>query len=73
MPGVSAVMTSVRGAVRSYIGTGAGRLAGWDATSEQLRAEHRRIYDAVRAGDSRLAEREAVAYITGYHRDTGPD
>lgn len=68
---VTAVMTSVRGAVRSYIGTGATRLPDWGATSERLRAEHRRIYDAVRTGDAPRAEREAIAHITGYYRDSG--
>lgn len=68
---VTAVMTSVRGAVRSYIGTGATRLADWNATSGRLRDEHRRMYDAVRSGDPELAEREAIAHITGYYRDSG--
>jgi DNA-binding FadR family transcriptional regulator len=70
---VTAVMTSVRGAVRAYIGTGATRLADWAATAARLRAEHRRIYDAVRSGDPEAAEREVVAHITGYYRDSGLD
>jgi GntR family transcriptional regulator, transcriptional repressor for pyruvate dehydrogenase complex len=70
---VTAVMTSVRGAVRAYIGTGAERLADWTTTSERLRAEHRRIYDAVRSGEPDVAEREVVAHITGYFRDSGLD
>jgi GntR family transcriptional repressor for pyruvate dehydrogenase complex len=67
---VTAVMTSVRGAVRAYIGTGATRLADWTVTSARLRSEHRRIYDAVRSGNPDDAEREAVAHITGYYRDS---
>jgi DNA-binding FadR family transcriptional regulator len=68
---VTAVMTSVRGAVRSYIGTGASRLTDWTTTSERLRAEHRRIYEAVRSGEPEAAEREVIAHITGYYRDSG--
>ena len=51
--------------------TGATRLADWTATSERLRSEHRRIYDAVRSGNPDDAEREAVPHITGYYRDSG--
>ena len=68
---VTAVMTSVRGAVRSYVGAGATRLPDWTATSRRLRAEHRRILDAVREGRADDAEREVRAHITGYYRDSG--
>jgi GntR family transcriptional repressor for pyruvate dehydrogenase complex len=68
---VTAVMTGVRGAVRSYVGAGAARVPDWVATATRLRAEHRRILDAVRAGDPDAAEREVRAHVTGYHRDSG--
>jgi GntR family transcriptional regulator, transcriptional repressor for pyruvate dehydrogenase complex len=68
---VTAVMTSVRGAVRSYVGAGAARVPDWTTTATRLRAEHRRILDAVRAGDPVAAEREVRAHITGYYRDSG--
>jgi GntR family transcriptional repressor for pyruvate dehydrogenase complex len=68
---VTAVMTSVRGAVRSYVGAGAARVPDWVATATRLRAEHRRILDAVRAGDPAAAEREVRAHIIGYYRDSG--
>jgi len=68
---VTAVMTSVRGAVRSYVGAGAARLPDWSATAARLRAEHRRIYAAVREGRAADAEREVHAHITGYYRDSG--
>jgi len=68
---VTAVMTSVRGAVRDYTGTGATRLADWTVTSARLCSEHRRIYDAVRSGNPDDAEHEVVAHITGYYRDSG--
>ena len=67
---LTAVMTSVRGAVRSYVGAGARRL-DWSATARRLRAEHRRILEAVRAGNPDDAEREVRAHITGYYRDSG--
>jgi DNA-binding FadR family transcriptional regulator len=67
---ITAVMTSVRGAVRSYVGLGARR-PDWSATAARLRAEHRRIYDAVREGRADDAEREVRAHITGYYRDSG--
>ena len=67
---ITAVMTSVRGAVRSYVGIGARR-PDWSATAARLRAEHRRIYDAVREGRADDAEREVRAHITGYYRDSG--
>ena len=67
---ITAVMTSVRGAVRSYVGIGARR-PDWPATATRLRAEHRRIYDAVREGRADDAEREVRAHIAGYYRDSG--
>jgi GntR family transcriptional repressor for pyruvate dehydrogenase complex len=67
---VTAVMTSVRGAVRSYVGAGAQR-PDWPAIAGRLRAEHRRIHDAVREGRADDAEREVRAHITGYYRDSG--
>ena len=67
---ITAVMTSVRGAVRSYVGLGARR-PDWSATAVRLRAEHRRILDAVREGRADDAEREVRAHITGYYRDSG--
>jgi DNA-binding FadR family transcriptional regulator len=67
---VTAVMTSVRGAVRSYVGVGARR-PDWSATAVRLRAEHRRIFDAVREGRADDAEHEVRAHITGYYRDSG--
>jgi GntR family transcriptional regulator, transcriptional repressor for pyruvate dehydrogenase complex len=68
---VTAVMTSLRGAVRSYVGAGADRVPDWAATAARLRAEHRRILQAVRAGRPDDAEREVRAHITGYYRDSG--
>ena len=68
---VTAVMTSVRGAVRSYVGAGATRLPDWAATARRLRAEHRRIFDAVGAGTADDAERAVRAHIAGYYRDSG--
>ena len=68
---VTAVMTSVRGAVRSYVGTGSTRVQDWTATADRLRAEHRRILDAVRTGRPDDAERAVRAHITGYYRDSG--
>lgn len=68
---VGAVMTSVRGAVRAYVGSGAARVADWAATSARLRAEHRRIFEAVRDGHADVAEREVERHITGYYRDSG--
>jgi GntR family transcriptional repressor for pyruvate dehydrogenase complex len=47
------------------------RVSDWGATAARLRAEHRRIYDAVRTGDPDAAEREVRAHITGYYRDSG--
>jgi GntR family transcriptional regulator, transcriptional repressor for pyruvate dehydrogenase complex len=61
----------VRGAVRTYVGVDAARVPDWVATATRLRAEHRRILDAVRAGDPAAAEREVRAHLTGYYRDSG--
>jgi GntR family transcriptional regulator, transcriptional repressor for pyruvate dehydrogenase complex len=68
---VTAVMTSVRGAVRSYVGVGMTRLPDWSATAARLRTEHRLILDAGREGRADDAERAVRAHITGYYRDTG--
>jgi len=68
---VTAVMRSVRGAVRSYVGAGAIRVPDWAATATRLRVEHRRVLDAVRDGDPDTAECEVRAHITGYYRDSG--
>ncbi|MFC4948529.1 FadR/GntR family transcriptional regulator [Pseudonocardia sp. GCM10023141] len=68
---VEAVMAGVRGAVRSYVGVGARRVPDWERTAERLRAEHRRIFDAVSAGRADDAEREVRDHIEGYYRDAG--
>ncbi|WP_219416817.1 FadR/GntR family transcriptional regulator [Pseudonocardia nigra] len=68
---VTAVMTSLRGAVRDYIGAGARRLTDWPGVARRLRAEHRRIHAAVCEGRADDAEREVRAHIEGYYRDSG--
>ncbi|OLT11703.1 GntR family transcriptional regulator [Pseudonocardia sp. CNS-139] len=67
---VTVVMTSLRGAVRGYIGEGARRLPAWAAVADRLRAEHHRIFDAVRAGRAEEAARVTRAHIEGFHRLT---
>lgn len=66
----AAVLTGLRGAVRSYVGAGAARTGDWAGLAARLRAEHRRILDAVRHGRADEGERRVRAHIEGYHRDT---
>lgn len=68
---VTAVMTGVRGAVLSYVRAGARGVADWDAMAARLRAEHRTILAAVRAGAADEAERAVRAHIEGFYRDSG--
>lgn len=53
---VSAALTvSIRTALRGLILAAMQRSTSWEAVSDQLRAEHRAIYDAVAAGHGELA------------------
>ncbi|MFI6094352.1 FadR/GntR family transcriptional regulator [Lentzea sp. NPDC051213] len=68
---ITAVMSGVRGAVRSYVREGAAALADWPAMAARLRSEHRDILTAVRNGQSDAAEQAVRAHIEGFYRDSG--
>ncbi|WP_394620260.1 FadR/GntR family transcriptional regulator [Lentzea sp. JNUCC 0626] len=68
---VTAVMSGVRGAVGNYVRAGAASLSDWPAMARRLRAEHRDILAAVRAGQPDEAERAVRAHIEGFYRDSG--
>jgi len=66
---VSAMMAGLRSSIESYTRTGAALLPDWDATASRLRQEHRRIVQAVTAGDAATARSAVAAHITDYSRE----
>lgn len=68
---VAAMMAGLRTAIESYVQAGAAAVSDWDAMSAHLRAEHRKIVDAVDAGDAEAAGTLIRRHITGYYTATG--
>ncbi|SEB46138.1 DNA-binding transcriptional regulator, FadR family [Paramicrobacterium humi] len=69
---VAAVMAGLRTAIESYVLEGSEGIADWPATVERLRAEHRRIVDAIRAADPVAAREHMHDHITGYYAQITP-
>ncbi|MEV5965456.1 FCD domain-containing protein [Kribbella sp. NPDC051952] len=65
---VAAVMTSLRSAIHEYVLAAVPNLADWDATAVGLRAEHRGILGAVRAGEPDRAAELVTAHIRGFYQ-----
>jgi GntR family transcriptional repressor for pyruvate dehydrogenase complex len=65
---IAAVMSSLRTAIHGYVLAAVPNLADWDATAVGLRAEHRAILAAIRAGQPDDAARLVVDHIEGFYR-----
>ncbi|WP_026818663.1 FadR/GntR family transcriptional regulator [Arthrobacter castelli] len=68
---ISTMMGSLRDAINQYTLDLIVNLPDWSATATRLRAEHHGIYDAVMAGEARLASELVAAHIEGYYREAG--
>jgi GntR family transcriptional repressor for pyruvate dehydrogenase complex len=64
---IAAVMSSLRTAIHGYVLAAVPNLADWDATAVGLRAEHRAILAAIRAGEPDDAARLVVDHIEGFY------
>lgn len=67
---VIATMAGLRTSVESYVQAGAAQLPCWDPVAHRLRAEHRRIVEAVRNHDPGAAQQRLRDHITGYYAET---
>ncbi|MEV8376259.1 FCD domain-containing protein [Kribbella sp. NPDC056861] len=65
---IAAVMSSLRTAIHGYVLAAVPNLADWDATAVGLRAEHRAIVGAIRAGAGDDAAALITAHIEGFYR-----
>lgn len=65
---IAAVMSSLRSAIHSYVLAAVPNLTDWEATAAGLRAEHRSIVAAIRAGRPDEASDCVVAHIQGFYR-----
>ncbi|GAA4658089.1 FCD domain-containing protein [Kineococcus glutinatus] len=63
---VSTVMVALRDAVRGYVVAAVPTLPDWSTTAHRLRAEHREVVRAVRAGDPARAADAVRAHIEGF-------
>ncbi|WP_309132004.1 FadR/GntR family transcriptional regulator [Brevibacterium sp.] len=69
-PLISTLMEALRTSIADHTLTRARALPDWATTATRLRAEHRAIYEALRAGDSRTAARLLREHIQGYYLET---
>jgi GntR family transcriptional repressor for pyruvate dehydrogenase complex len=65
---IAAVMSSLRTAIHDYVLAAVPNLSDWDATAVGLRAEHRAILAAIRAGQPDDAARLVADHIEGFYR-----
>ncbi|TDU83536.1 GntR family transcriptional regulator [Kribbella voronezhensis] len=65
---IAAVMSSLRTAIHGYVLAAVPNLPDWDTTAVGLRAEHRAIIAAIRAGRPDDASKLVVDHIEGFYR-----
>jgi GntR family transcriptional repressor for pyruvate dehydrogenase complex len=65
---IAAVMTSLRSAIHEYVLAAVPNLLDWEATAIGLRAEHRGIVAAIRAGEPDRAAELVAAHIRGFYQ-----
>ncbi|AIY01585.1 transcriptional regulator, GntR family [Arthrobacter sp. PAMC 25486] len=68
---ISAILGSLREAIKDYGSRLTGNLPDWDATVQRLRAEHRAILAAVKNDDGPLASALVTAHVEGFYREAG--
>lgn len=64
---IAAVMASLRSAIHGYVLAAVPRLPDWEATAVGLRAEHRAILKAIRAGEQGAAADLVTAHIKNFY------
>jgi len=65
---IAAVMASLRSAIHGYVLAAVPNLPDWEATAIGLRAEHRAILQAIRAGRPDDAADLVTAHIRGFYQ-----
>ncbi|GAA3102202.1 GntR family transcriptional repressor for pyruvate dehydrogenase complex [Kribbella aluminosa] len=65
---IAAVMASLRSAIHGYVLAAVPNLPDWEGTAVGLRAEHRAILAAVRAGEPERAAELVAAHIRGFYQ-----
>ncbi|GAA2030299.1 FCD domain-containing protein [Agromyces tropicus] len=70
---VTATMAGLRSGIEGYALAGQARIADWTTTAARLRAEHRGVLDAIRAGDADAARTRLHDHISGYYAEISPD
>jgi len=68
---VAAMMAALRESIQGYVLAAVADLPYWPATARQLRREHRRILDAIIAGDGTRAAHVTTRHIEGFYRSAG--
>ncbi|UWF77104.1 MULTISPECIES: FadR/GntR family transcriptional regulator [Microbacterium] len=68
---ITAMMAGLRTSIESYVLEGAGRVEDWPAMAGRLRGEHRRIVEAIAAGDADAARALVHDHIIGYYTAAG--
>lgn len=63
-----ATMLGLRKAIAHYVAAGVDRIDNWDELEADLRAEHREILQALKAGDALAATKVVEAHIEGFYR-----
>ncbi|MEV0288280.1 MULTISPECIES: FCD domain-containing protein [unclassified Kribbella] len=64
---IAAVMASLRSAIHGYVLAAVPNLPDWEATAVGLRAEHRAILKAIRAGEQGAAADLVTAHIKNFY------
>jgi GntR family transcriptional repressor for pyruvate dehydrogenase complex len=65
---IAAVMASLRSAIHGYVLAAVPNLPDWEATAVGLRAEHRAILKAIRAGEPDQAAELVTAHIRDFYQ-----
>jgi GntR family transcriptional repressor for pyruvate dehydrogenase complex len=65
---IAAVMASLRSAIHEYVLAAVPNLPDWEAATVGLRAEHRAILRAIRAGEPDDAADLVTAHIRGFYQ-----
>jgi GntR family transcriptional repressor for pyruvate dehydrogenase complex len=65
---IAAVMASLRSAIHEYVLAAVPNLPDWEATTVGLRAEHRAILTAIRAGEPDTAADLVTTHIRGFYQ-----
>ncbi|MEV8181219.1 FCD domain-containing protein [Specibacter sp. NPDC078692] len=68
---ISAILGSLREAIKDYGSRLTGNLPDWEATVQRLRAEHRAILAAIKNDDGSLASQLVTAHVEGFYTEAG--